>query len=131
MQLNADYKLDLCTLFGRYNHRRVVGVYLMAGAGLNYGFNNKEAASIAANSPSYMEMEIGEDSVILTLEDVVGSVTYGLNDKSIVDKTFTKGLDDFNVAFDCEVRSDAKHSFVHVSILVLVLIHNDYRTKVW
>ena len=74
---------------------------------------------------------IGEDSVILTLEDVVGSVTYGLNDKSIVDKTFTKGLDDFNVAFDCEVRSDAKHSFVHVCILVLVLIHNDYRTKVW
>lgn len=62
MQLNADYKLDLCTLFGGYNHRRVVGVYLMAGAGLNYGFNNKEAASIAANSPSYMEMEYLWDS---------------------------------------------------------------------
>ena len=62
MQLNADYKLDLCTLFGGYNHRRVVGVYLMAGAGLNYGFNNKEAASIAANRPSYMEMEYLWDS---------------------------------------------------------------------
>ena len=62
MQLNADYKLDLCTLFGGYNHRRVVGVYLLAGAGLNYGFNNKEAASIAANSPSYMEMEYLWDS---------------------------------------------------------------------
>ena len=34
----------------------------MAGAGLNYGFNNKEAASIAANSPSYMEMEYLWDS---------------------------------------------------------------------
>ena len=49
MQLNADYKLDLCTLFGGYNHRRAVGVYAFAGAGFNYGFNNEEATALAVN----------------------------------------------------------------------------------
>lgn len=60
MQLNADYKLDLCTLFGGYNHRRVVGVYAFAGAGLNYGFNNEEATALAV--PGVTELSYLWDS---------------------------------------------------------------------
>ncbi|MBE6202127.1 MAG: OmpA family protein [Rikenellaceae bacterium] len=64
MQLNADYKLDLCSLFGGYNHRRVAGVYLLAGAGLNYGFNNRQAESLVANlaTGEYAELEYLWDS---------------------------------------------------------------------
>lgn len=53
LQLNADYKLDLVSLFGGYNHKRVVGLYALVGVGLNYGFNNKEAAAIAAGRPAW------------------------------------------------------------------------------
>ena len=60
---------------------------------------------------------IGEDGVILTLKDVVGGTAFGLYNESVVDKTFTKGLDDFDFAFDCEVRCDVKHSFVHIICL--------------
>ena len=48
LQLNADYKLDLCGVFGGYNHRRVVNPYLLAGVGFNYGFDNKQANAIVA-----------------------------------------------------------------------------------
>lgn len=50
LQLNADYKLDMCGLFGGYNHRRVVNPYLLAGVGFNYGFNNKQANAIVSDS---------------------------------------------------------------------------------
>ncbi|MBR2428818.1 MAG: OmpA family protein [Alistipes sp.] len=53
LQLNADYKLDLVSLFGGYNHKRVVGFYALVGVGLNYGFNNNEATSIAAGRPAW------------------------------------------------------------------------------
>lgn len=53
LQLNADYKLDLTSLIGGYNHRRVANVYVLAGVGLNYGFNNDGAAAIAASAPSW------------------------------------------------------------------------------
>ena len=46
LQLNADYKLDLTSLIGGFNHKRVCSVYVFAGAGLNYGFNNKQAAEL-------------------------------------------------------------------------------------
>ena len=48
LQLNADYKLDLCGVFGGYNHRRVVNPYLLAGVGFNYGFDNKQANAIVS-----------------------------------------------------------------------------------
>jgi outer membrane protein OmpA-like peptidoglycan-associated protein len=50
LQLNADYKLDMCGIFGGYNHRRVVNPYLLAGVGFNYGFNNKQANAIVSDS---------------------------------------------------------------------------------
>lgn len=55
IQLNADYKLDLTSLIGGYNHRRVANVYVLAGVGLNYGFNNDGAAAIAASAPAWSE----------------------------------------------------------------------------
>ena len=60
---------------------------------------------------------IGEDGVILTLKDVVRCITFGFYHKCVVDETFTKGLDDFDLAFDYEVRCDVKHSFVHIICL--------------
>ena len=53
LQLNADYKLDLVSLFGGYNHKRVVGFYALAGVGLNCGLNNNEAATIAVGRPAW------------------------------------------------------------------------------
>ena len=44
-QLNADFLLDLTSLFGGFNHKRVVSTYLLAGVGGIYGFNNTEAAA--------------------------------------------------------------------------------------
>ena len=54
VQLNADYKLDLSALIGGYNHKRPVSVYALAGVGLNYGFNNKEANALDAASPEWL-----------------------------------------------------------------------------
>ncbi|MBR6721091.1 MAG: OmpA family protein [Alistipes sp.] len=54
-QLFADYKLDLSTLIGGYNHKRVCGVYVFAGISGMYGFNNREVNEIAASLPSWSE----------------------------------------------------------------------------
>lgn len=63
MQLNADYKLDISSLIGGFNHKRVCGVYAFVGAGLNYGFDNKAAAELAANSNDWaLELEYLWDS---------------------------------------------------------------------
>lgn len=58
VQLNADYKLDLSALIGGYNHKRPVSVYALAGVGFNYGFDNKEAAAIAAAAPEWMDNQL-------------------------------------------------------------------------
>ena len=46
LQLNADYKLDLTSLIGGFNHKRVCGVYVFAGVAGVYGFDNKQAAEL-------------------------------------------------------------------------------------
>lgn len=53
VQAHADYKLDLNSLFGGFNHRRVCSVYLFAGIGYNYAFNNDDAVAIAANREAW------------------------------------------------------------------------------
>ena len=53
LQVNADYKLDLTSLIGGYNHKRPVAFYLLAGVGFNYGFNNDEANAIDAQLPGW------------------------------------------------------------------------------
>lgn len=49
VQAHADYKLDLNSLFGGFNHRRVCSVYAFAGIGYMYAFNNDEAVALAGN----------------------------------------------------------------------------------
>ena len=46
LQLNADYKLDLTSLIGGFNHKRVCGVYVFAGVAGVYGFDNKQATEL-------------------------------------------------------------------------------------
>lgn len=63
MQLNADYKLDISSLIGGFNHKRVCSVYAFAGAGLMYGFNNDAANALAAGSEDWaVELEYLWDS---------------------------------------------------------------------
>ena len=45
-QLNADLLLDLTSLFGGFNHKRVCTAYILGGVGGIYGFKNDEAACI-------------------------------------------------------------------------------------
>ena len=56
-QLNADFMLDFSSLVGGFNHKRVASVYLFAGLGGLYGFNNEGAQAIATSRPN-MEAEL-------------------------------------------------------------------------
>ena len=56
-QLNADFMLDFSSLVGGFNHKRAASVYLFAGVGGLYGFDNDEAQAIAASRPG-MENEL-------------------------------------------------------------------------
>ena len=47
VQGNADLMLDLSTMFGGFNHRRVANVYMFAGAGVVGAFNNKQAEALS------------------------------------------------------------------------------------
>lgn len=47
LQGNVDVMFDLCSLFGGFNHKRVVNPYLFVGVGVNGAFNNDEAVSLA------------------------------------------------------------------------------------
>ena len=88
LQLNADYKLDLSSLIGGFNHKRVCSVYVLAGAGLNYGFNNKEAQNLAASSAEWStELEYLWNSKIF----VAGRVGAGLDFR--VGERFTINLE--------------------------------------
>ena len=45
-QLNADLLLDLTSLFGGFNHKRLCTAYILGGVAGVYGFKNKEAAGV-------------------------------------------------------------------------------------
>lgn len=49
VQGNLDAMFDLSALFCGFNHKRIMNVYAFAGAGLFYGYDNDEAASIKNN----------------------------------------------------------------------------------
>ena len=51
LQLNADFVLDLANLFGGFKHDRIWTPYLFVGVGGAYGFNNEDAAEMAAAHP--------------------------------------------------------------------------------
>ena len=44
-QLNADLMMDLTSLFGGFNHKRVCSTYIFAGVGGAYGYDNSAAAA--------------------------------------------------------------------------------------
>lgn len=52
VQLNADYVLDLASLIGGFKHDRIFSPYVFAGIGGAYGFDNKEAAAVKADTPN-------------------------------------------------------------------------------
>ncbi len=54
-QLSADVVMDLTSLFGGFNHKRVVSTYLFAGIGAAYGFDNSAAAPKADYFSYYWE----------------------------------------------------------------------------
>ena len=47
VQGNADFMLDLSSMIGGFNHRRVANVYMFAGVGVIGAFNNKQAVALA------------------------------------------------------------------------------------
>ena len=47
VQGNADLMLDLSTMIGGFNHRRVANVYMFAGFGAIGAFNNDQAVALA------------------------------------------------------------------------------------
>ncbi len=49
VQGNLDAMFDLSALLCGFNHKRIMNVYAFAGAGLFYGFDNDEAATIKCN----------------------------------------------------------------------------------
>ena len=51
-QLNADFMLDFSSLVGGFNHKRAASVYLFAGIGGLYGFDNEGAQDIAVSRPN-------------------------------------------------------------------------------
>jgi outer membrane protein OmpA-like peptidoglycan-associated protein len=60
LQLNADYKLDLSSLIGGYDHRRPVSVYALAGVAFGSGLNNKaltkDGADLATSYRSQFDL---------------------------------------------------------------------------
>ena len=54
-QLSADVLMDLTSLIGGFNHRRVCSAYLFAGVGGAYGFDNKAAAEYKAQLANYWD----------------------------------------------------------------------------
>ena len=51
LQGNIDFVVDLSSLIGGFNHRRVASVFAFAGLGLNGGINNKQAVAIQEANP--------------------------------------------------------------------------------
>lgn len=52
LQGNIDFVVDLSSLIGGYNHRRVASVFAFAGLGLNGGIDNKKAVEIKNANPN-------------------------------------------------------------------------------
>lgn len=52
LQGNIDFMVDLSSLIGGFNHRRVASVFAFAGLGLNGGIDNKKAVEISNAGPA-------------------------------------------------------------------------------
>ena len=54
-QLNADILMDLTSLIGGFNHKRICSTYLFAGVGAAYGFDNKTVAPYKEELVNYWD----------------------------------------------------------------------------
>ena len=54
-QLSADVVMDLTSLIGGFNHKRLCSAYVFAGLGAAYGYDNSTAAPKAAYFSNYWE----------------------------------------------------------------------------
>ena len=54
-QLNADILMDLTSLIGGFNHKRICSTYLFAGVGAAYGFDNKAVAPYKEELVNYWD----------------------------------------------------------------------------
>ena len=55
LQGNIDFMVDLSSLIGGFNHRRVASVFAFAGLGLNGGIDNKKAVEIKDANPNELD----------------------------------------------------------------------------
>ena len=56
-QLSADVLMDLTSLIGGFNHKRVCSAYVFAGVGAAYGFDNSAAAPFMCYLEHYWEQQ--------------------------------------------------------------------------
>ena len=56
-QLSADVMMDLTSLIGGFNHKRVCSAYVFAGVGAAYGFDNSDAAPYMCQLEYYWEQK--------------------------------------------------------------------------
>ena len=56
-QLNADLMMDLTSLFGGFNHKRICSTYIFAGVGGAYGYDNSAAAANRSYFSHYWEQK--------------------------------------------------------------------------
>ena len=56
-QLNADRMMDLTSLFGGFNHKRICSTYIFAGVGGAYGYDNSAAAANRSYFSHYWEQK--------------------------------------------------------------------------
>ena len=107
-QLSADVVMDLTSLFGGFNHKRVVSTYLFAGIGAAYGFDNSAAAPKADYFSYYWKQRffypgrlgLGLD---FRLSDVV---SLGLEGNTMI----------FDDTFNSKAQSDSKADW-HFNVL--------------
>ena len=107
-QLSADVVMDLTSLIGGFNHKRVVSTYLFAGIGGAYGFDNSAAASKASYFTHYWKQRffypgrlgLGVD---FRLSDVV---SLGLEGNTMI----------FDDTFNSKAQSDSKADW-HFNVL--------------
>lgn len=107
-QLSADVVMDLTSLLGGFNHKRVVSTYLFAGIGAAYGFDNSAAAPKADYFSYYWKQRffypgrlgLGLD---FRLSDVV---SLGLEGNTMI----------FDDTFNSKAQSDSKADW-HFNVL--------------
>ena len=107
-QLSADVVMDLTSLLGGFNHKRVVSTYLFAGIGAAYGFDNSAAAPKADYFSYYWKQRFFYPGRLgLGLDFRLGDVvSLGLEGNTMI----------FDDTFNSKAQSDSKADW-HFNVL--------------